>query len=279
MMEETPSADEPLLEPLLSIHELNKQFYAGYPDDYFASALMLSLSGFHDPKDAVAPLKDATIKFSDIEGALQAGFDPDDRELEAIRLAAKLQIVALYHHTFETLTRLFLAHAPGVACPWMQLTRDEGPSFAKKARKLAAVEATWTGDYPEDEHFRLAFFPERAPVRAEIHEALSRTKSWVRLAASESLRAEPYHALKHGISVRAGTPYMALYGKNTDPRTDDNAKPVIETTGESLVLLRKDRKSGDWAMEHRGLRLSELASGIFLAQKMIRTSGVSISVR
>jgi hypothetical protein len=64
---------------------------------------------------------------------------------------------------------------------------------------------------------------------------------------------------------------LALYGKDSDPRTNDHAKPVIETAGESLVFLRKDRKSGDWSMEHRGLRLSEMTSSVFLVQRLIRT--------
>jgi hypothetical protein len=134
--------EEPHPQPLLSIDDLNRQFYDGYPRDYFESALMLCLSGFNGPREAVASMKMAGVKFGDNEGVLRIEFTPDDEEAKAISAAARLQLAALYYHALETLTRLFLAHGPGVACPWMQLIRDEGPSFTRQARKLAAIEPT-----------------------------------------------------------------------------------------------------------------------------------------
>lgn len=119
------------------------------------------------------------------EGALQIQVTVEPDDVKAFRETARLQIANIYYHALETFVRLFLAHAPGVECPWMQLARDEGPPFVQKLKQLDRMSNEWEGaGSPEDEHVRVAFFPVRDP-KPEIKTAFGNAKNWLRFAAQE----------------------------------------------------------------------------------------------
>jgi hypothetical protein len=146
---------------VLSLEELNGMFYESYPRRFFQAALHLAAAGYLDPSGALSPLAELVVIKGELgEGALQIQLDVEDEDVTAVREASRLQIAGLYHHALETFVRLFLAHAPGVACPWMQLVRDEGPPFTKKVKRLEKWSEEWASSADlDDEHVRLAFFP------------------------------------------------------------------------------------------------------------------------
>ncbi|MGH2724369.1 MAG: hypothetical protein ACRDI0_08920 [Actinomycetota bacterium] len=257
----------------LSIEELNKMFYARYPRQYFKSALQLAAASYHDPVQALSPLSEQVhLKGEPDEGVLQMQVTVEPDEVEAIRETARLQIVSLYFHSLETFLRLFLAHAPGIECPWMQLVRDEGPPFVAKLKQLEDISATWeSGEKPEDEHVLMAFFPVRDPEPG-VKAAFGNAKSWLRFAAQECRRARVHNAFKHGISVRSGEPGLAVFSR-ADPRTEAGAKPVVEWSGEALITLarvKRPDRSRDWVMEHRKLPVTETIGIVFLVQRWIQ---------
>lgn len=265
-----------LPEPVLGTEELNQEFYSGYPADFFEHSLMLALAALKDPNKALESVHtETTIRFGEGENVLQIAVgDLEPQEVEDYRMLAKLQVESLCHHALEVLVRLFLAHAPEAACPWVELVRAEGPGFTKKLKGLAEITPEWTGENAEDEHFRLAFFPEADP-RPEVRVGLSHTKAWIAYAATHSMRrSRPYHSLKHGISVRTGTPTFAMYEKDRDPRVSEDAVPFARMKGQSLTYLTRRKGSDgnfDWFMEHSALQVSLRAAIVFQAQKLIRT--------
>lgn len=125
----------------LPVDELNRMFYARYPRGYFKAALQLAAAAYHDPRGALSPFSEqATLKGEEGEGALQIQVTVEPDDVKAFRETARLQIATIYYHALETFVRLFLAHAPGVECPWMQLARDEGPPFVQKLKQLAGCQ-------------------------------------------------------------------------------------------------------------------------------------------
>jgi hypothetical protein len=257
----------------LSVDELNRMFYGKYPRGFFKAALQLAAAAYHDPVGALSPFSElTTLKGEEGEGALQIQVTVDDDDSLAFREAARLQMANLYYHALETFVRLFLAHAPGVDCPWMQLVRDEGPPFVKKLKQLEKISNRWeSSDTPEDEHVRVAFFPVRDP-EPDIRTAFGHAKSWLRFAAQECRQARVNNAFKHGISVRAGEPVFALYS-GTDPRTDAESRPVMEWSGEALITLARVRqpdRSWDWLMEHQKLSVTSSIGIVYLIQRWIQ---------
>lgn len=257
----------------LSIEELNKIFYARYPRHYFKSALQLATAAYHDPVQTLSPLSEQVhLKREPGQGVLRVQVTVEPEDAAAIRETARLQIASLYFHSLETFVRLFLAHAPEVECPWMQLVRDEGQPFVEKLKQLENMSATWeTRDNPVDEHVRIAFFPVTDPEPG-IRAAFSNAKSWLRFAAQECRQARVHNAFKHGISVRSGEPGLAVFS-GVDPRTEAEAKPVVEWSGEALITLARVKqpdRTRDWIMEHRKLSVTETVGIVFLVQRWIQ---------
>jgi len=248
-------------------------FYDHYPRRYFEAALQLAVAGYHDPAGALSPLAERVlVKGEPGESALQVQVPVRDEDVIAIRAASRLQIAALYYHALETFLRLFLAHAPDVTCPWMQLVRDEGPPFTEKLKRIEQFAGEWVGSAaPEDEHVRLVFFPVKAP-EPEHQVAFGNAKSWLRFAAQEYRASRVNHALKHGISVRSGEPDFAFYS-GVDPRAEPDAKPVFKWSGEALIhlsrVMQPDRSKA-WVMDHRKLSVIESMGIIFLVQRWIQ---------
>jgi hypothetical protein len=183
---------------------LNDRFYDGFPRDYFGHTLMLALAVLQSPKQVLSVLmEDQYLGGSDDENVLHVRLDPEEIDENRYRQSAKLQIANLYYHALETLVRLFLAHQPGVDRPWLEMAREtDFRKFKEKIGRIARLEPEWDNSHPEDEWFRLAFWPERNP-KDEDARRLTAAKQWMHLAAKEILDGPAYNAFKHPASPGA----------------------------------------------------------------------------
>jgi len=255
------------------LDELNKRFYAVYQVKYFEHALHLTLAGLVDPKAALVPLlEEQSIPGDSAAGILRIRITTEDLEEDDFRKSIKLQLVHLYHHSLETLLRLFLAHGPGIRCPWVEMARESSiPKFKKRVRDVRAMGAEWTGVNPEDEGIPYVFLP--AEPTAERIPYLTAAKQWLNYAATATLDVFAYNSFRHGLAVSAGEAQLGWYPKGSDPRERDDAQPLIEARGDAIGILRRERQpdgSYHWMEETRWINVPELVMITWVAQKYIQ---------
>lgn len=249
---------------------LNERFYDGYPRDYLGNSLMLAVAAIQSPERTLSGLtENQYIRGGEDENVLHLRMDPEDIQENSFRQTGKLQVANLYYHALETLVRLFLAHRPGVERPWLEMAGEtDFRRFKEKVARIARCEPLWDGSHPEDEWFRIAFWPEESTDERETWR-LTAAKLWMNLAARETLDGPAYNAFKHGLAVQAGEEILGLYPKGEDPRQKDDAKPLVQAEGDALIVLRREkgpRGSRHWVRETRWLRLKERIAVIYVVQ-------------
>ena len=243
----SPSPDDGLAPH--NYRTLNETFYASKPADYFSrrlANLMLTAGRSAD----LDRLTDEGFSF----GGLTAGParpGPDDASPEERAKAAEHFVTAeaevLFHHTAETLLRLYLAHEfePGHAptCPWLEISRER--DFRRFKEKVAARFSADT-DPRDPEHlkavarvFHLVDDPTTLtggrPVPTEVWEnSLVTIEGYLRGYAEQFLKRAPlYNAAKHGLALRADEGSMRL---------DDGS--VIHAEGPMIQVLEVQDRDG-----------------------------------
>lgn len=251
-----------------SLRTLHERFYDGYPRNYFHDALHLAIAALQSPAQALAPLQEDQYLPTESGKSLHLRLDQEDIHEENIRKTAKLQLANLYYHCLETVVRLFLAHHPQVDVPWLEMVREyDFREFKRKTAEVARFASDWTGSHPEDEWFRLAFWPVATPDEDGIRR-LSAAKQWMGLAALETLDGPAYNAFKHGLAMQAGEETVGFYPRTLDSEEDE--EPIFEAKGDALIILRQDRQAGggrEWIRETRWLKLPEKIAVIYVIQK------------
>jgi hypothetical protein len=255
-----------------TIRGLNQEFYRSYPKDYFARALNLVLAAVVDPVGALSPLaSQQTIRQSESDSPLKVRVPAELIDSDAMSAVARIQLGQLYYQALETLVRLFIAHRPSVACPWIEIASEvDFRVFKAKVATIKAYEPEWTGSHEEDAAFRYVFLPLRS-IDEKAARHLAFAKQWMVLAATEVLENLTYNAFKHGMAINAGEAEVAYPAPMSGANKDENIKPLLHAKGDSVSVLRYERQGNQrvWHQETQWINHNERAAAIMAAQQYI----------
>jgi hypothetical protein len=223
-----PSADRDLAPG--QFPDLNREFYAAEPGDYFRCRLRSLLLAVAD-----SPALDEVLKQGITYGKIGLHRKPDAEPASTtVESYGSMESVNLLHHVGECMLRLYLAHADRQPCPWLELSRLRAPQeFKKRVERLRLN----LSEQDTIDSLATTFFGNRQP---EPLGALFTTEEWQRrveglvlLVAHVSAmlldEASMYNATKHGLGVVAGRHGLRL------GLGDDDA--VISTDGPALSYL------------------------------------------
>jgi hypothetical protein len=126
-----PSADRDLAPG--QFPDLNREFYAAEPGDYFRCRLRSLLLAVADSPALDEVLKQG-ITYGKIGLHRKADAEPASTTVESY---GSMESVNLLHHVGECMLRLYLAHADRQPCPWLELSRLRAPQeFKKRVERL-----------------------------------------------------------------------------------------------------------------------------------------------
>jgi hypothetical protein len=191
MMVERPLEPEPLDS---NYPELNEEFYAGRPWDYFRHRLI------HLAAVAAKP-GEAPLTGSFEVGPVAIGMRAPDtvRYPTPGQTFVAIESEVLLHHASETLLRLIYAHAEPHPCPWLRMSAmfraDQFKSWVKQLIRNSEL----------PEVAAKVFGRSEAHPDGPAHEA-----EWIRAFAWHFLNAGCYNAAKHGMALGGGAQERAV---------------------------------------------------------------------
>ena len=215
--------------------DLNRSFYGSDPADYFRKRLDLLLLAAAKPRE----LDDMLAKgFSYGEITVQQQeSEPTDEDAASLQAFISTEAEVLLHHASEALLRLYLAHAEGQPCPWLECAGLTSFSVFKKR-------VTQLRDEPiPAEHVSRVFLgrvSDGSDDAAKAHiDAMGR---FLRLVAKRLLSdGHLYNSAKHGLAVLSGPASLAI--------TNDQTGESFGGGGPSLSFLEietKENKDRIW---------------------------------
>jgi hypothetical protein len=274
-----PSPDDDLAPQ--NYPNLNRVFYAAKPADYFGRRLanLMLTAGRAEDLDR---LMDEGLSFRGLKTGTKNGPLPEpasgnslgEERAKAAEHFVTAEAEVLFHHTAETLLRLYLAHEfqPGNAppCPWLEISRER--SFSAYKAKVAARFGSETD--PADPEllnavarvFHLVDDPTKLtggePVPMdEWRASVANIEGYLRGFAGEFLKRAPlYNAAKHGLALRADEGAMKL---------GDGA--LIKAEGPMIQVLEVRDAGGRprWAMAHHFVKPDRQMALTYIAIELI----------
>ncbi len=185
MMVKRPLAPEPLDS---NYPELNDEFYAGRPWDYFRHRLIHLAAVAAEPGEA--PL---TGPFAVGLVAIEMRAPDTNHHPTPGQTFAAIECEVLLHHASETLLRLIYAHAEPHPCPWLRMSAmsraDQFKNWVKQLVRNSALPEVAANVFGHSEAY-----PDGPANEAE----------WIRVFAWHFLNAGCYNAAKHGMALGGG---------------------------------------------------------------------------
>lgn len=235
---------------------LNEEFYSGDPAGYFSLRLNMLLLAAGAP-DEVHALLAAGVRY---EGLISSPLDRSTQarnDLDVAYLLTESQTVL--HHVSEALMRLFLGHADGGPCPWIEVAALR--NFARFKKQMAVLASpTWSSDLEDAVPF---VFLGGEPIDRESSAAAQRAVTrLIRHLAGRLLEdSNLYNSVKHGMAV-VGSRHAYVSISETGA-----AAPFIGSNGPSVAFMesevRGDRRvwsvTRRWTSIRQALWLSQLA--------------------
>jgi hypothetical protein len=214
---------------------LNKEFYSAEPHEHIVRKLNLLLLYAGRPDD-IEDLLAEGVEFGRIGLTVDPEREePDSEEVDRERRNfVTIEVENLYHHTIETLLRLYLAHEGSPECPWLEISRLKTPG----AFKTQLENRFLNDDLGVVEKFNrlgpvlVGIPPERFPGGPEaLLRVLNALEETLEIFTSDLLEgAARYNAAKHGLVVQAGHHGMRLGGTEGQPE-------VVSADGPAMTYL------------------------------------------
>ena len=248
---------------------MNKDFYATKPWEYFNARnhLLMLAAGASDQLYEIAR-EGVSYRGLNYQEKPGEGKEDSAEAKEAWEKFVMAESEVLLHHASETLLRLYLAHEPLPACPWLEVARVRSPGDFKRM-----LEERFLGDLSQNERRqRVAkvFFGttdrtdvEPMPPEEDWNEGLDNIEAFLVYFARHFIAADVYNALKHGLAVRPG---------EASTQIDDGK--LIKAEGPSIEYLSLRRNAGDRTRWHRSftwIRPDHSMGLVYLAARLIES--------
>jgi len=256
-----PKADETVT--AARYQQLNEQFYAAEPSEYFRTRLLtlLLLAGRTD--DLLGLLREG-VEHAGVTAKVDA-----DAEIDAASMARYVAVESqvLLHSAAEALIRLLLAHAGSPPCPWFEVSSETSFRRFKKRVEDEVISPRRRGTFEEQVAVvllgRRQPGPDDDPKRWK--EATENLASFVRVLAERWLKdARLYNAMKHGLAVVPGDAVFQVL--------DDDDKAIRLGEGTSVEYLESTPWENDrrqWQTTTRWLDVRESLGLVEVACLMI----------
>jgi hypothetical protein len=185
--------------------DLNREFYAANPGDYFRCRLRSLVLAIAD-SPALDEVLEHGVTYGKIGLQLKPGGESSRTTVESY---GSMESVNLLHHAGECMLRLYLAHTEKLPCPWLELSRLRTPrEFKERVEELRRN----LGEQDTIDALATTFF---GSPRPEPLDAPFTAEEWQRkidgllvlvahVSATLLTDAAMYNATKHGLGVVAG---------------------------------------------------------------------------
>lgn len=229
---------------------LNQQFHQADPPDYFGTRFeMLLLVAAKRPE--LRKLFEGGIEWQRIRTGSTGSDSISETNQSDVALDEYLAADSelLYHHTIETLLRLYLAHAGLPPVPWLELSRMRTPGEFKQAVRERWLDADTKPDLNESRHLTAQVFlglesPEDlngSSTDGQFALIVDSLEANMQQFASDFLdRSNQYNASKHGMAV--------IPSADAHFRLGDEDNPILEASGPALRYLETTRSPPRWQL-------------------------------
>lgn len=242
--------------PPVDWKRLNENFYSGDPAGYFrirSNMLMLAAGA----SDEVQRLLEAGVRYDGLI-SMELGRSAEERDdLDVAYLVTESQ--ALLHHVSEALIRLFLAHASGPACPWMEVASlRQFSDFKEQVAVLA--HHTWPTELADSvPHVFFGGAPKEPDLSTD--EARETVTQLLRHLAAGLLKdANLYNSVKHGMAVVGSRDaYVTLATGGGEPLMGSHGPSIAFLESESEGNTRVWKVSRRWLSIRQAMWMSQLA--------------------
>ena len=246
---------------------LNEAFYATRPWEYFRhrEQMLLLAAG---ASDALLKIAESGVTVGRLQYELKLTDDERGVDAENRSRFVIAESEVLLHHVSETLLRLYLAHEPLPACPWLDVARVRAPAKFKRQ-----VEERFLRDLDRAERRRrvaLVFFGSDDPAgvspqpsQSDWDDGADNIEAFLCHFAHHFLEADIYNSLKHGLAVRPG-----------DAKVQLGDGELLKAEGPSIEYLSV-RESTDgrrrWCRSTTWIDVDRSISLVFLATRLIES--------
>jgi hypothetical protein len=251
----------------------NQPFYSRDPTSYFSQRLsMLALVGARR-----SDLEEMLAEGVRI-GTIQLGASDDEEDDEPSALADHerpefiADVVVLFHHTVESMLRMYLAHLGRPDSPRLQIARMRTPGAFKSAVQdliarvpdLDLLDEVADVCYGVAEGRRITRRVDGQPLDLDFElELMLETWNWfVYLAKMWLDEAALYNAAKHGFCIDAAASSGFWVGDADDP--------ALAVEGAAITYLDLDRTTSEWVERRTFVDVSRTMTLTFLAIRLAR---------
>ncbi|MER7921826.1 hypothetical protein ABTY96_01615 [Streptomyces sp. NPDC096057] len=234
--------------------DLNRSFYGSDPADYFRKRLDLLLLAAAKPRELDAMLADG-FSYGDLTIKQQEG-EPTDEGMTSLKAFISTEAEVLVHHASEALLRLYLAHAEGSPCPWLECAGLT--SFKVFKKRVAQLRDE---PIPAEDISRVFLGRISDGSDDEVQPHIRTMRRFLRLVAARLLSdSNLYNSAKHGLAVLSGPANLVV--------TDDQTGASFGGGGPSLSYLEIETKENKDRLWRRTTRW------IDAEQTMIQTHAI-----
>lgn len=244
---------------------LNAEFYRNRPYEYFEHRFGHLALVAHKDESLFGLLDDGyhigglSLDFPDRDSVTYT-----DSDAESARRFVSLEAQVLWHHTVETLLRLYIAHVGQPEVPWLTLSRVRHSSSFEKSLDRHFDE---TRSSERHEEIAQVFYGTTLSTDLDVDIAQDQWNEWLRTIDRFLRRFDRqlrdgkhlYNAAKHGLAVHAGPAAVTI---------SDNDEPVASRGGMALSYL--EVTSGRWHHTSTWLETELCALDIYVALKLMK---------
>lgn len=185
---------------------LNAEFYRANPHEYFVRRLNSLILQAGRPDDLDRLMREG-IEYRTLTVGPAADTEHQDQDADDLETYLALEAEILYHHSIETLLRLYLAHESSPTCQWLELARLRGPAdFKERVEERFLSDQLSKAEKWERLHPVLVGAPAESLPHGEeqLIRVMDALESAMTTFASDFFGgANRYNAAKHGMAVRA----------------------------------------------------------------------------